>query len=78
MSQNTKNNTASSIITAMFRKQIFIPLAALLILALFNFIMDPSFFKITLGHNSNGDRSSRATLFPLSITALSSRYSLWA
>ena len=55
MSQNTKNNTASSIITAMFRKQIFIPLAALLILALFNFIMDPSFFKITLGHNSNGD-----------------------
>ena len=55
MSQNTKNNTASSIITAMFRKQIFIPLAALLILALFNFIMDPSFFKVSFGHTSDGD-----------------------
>lgn len=36
-------------------KQIFIPIAALLLLALFNLILDPSFFKITLGHNSAGD-----------------------
>lgn len=36
-------------------KQIFIPIAALLLLALFNLIMDPSFFKITLGYNSAGD-----------------------
>ena len=36
-------------------KQIFIPCAALLLLALFNLINDPSFFKITLGHNSDGD-----------------------
>ena len=33
----------------LFRKQIFIPIAALVILALFNLIVDPSFFKITLG-----------------------------
>ncbi|MCR5708738.1 MAG: ABC transporter permease [Ruminococcus sp.] len=55
MNPASKSNTAGSIITAMFRKQIFIPLAALLILAVFNFIMDPSFFKVTFGHNSNGD-----------------------
>ena len=36
-------------------RQIFIPIAALLLLALFNFVLDPSFFKITLGHNSAGD-----------------------
>lgn len=36
-------------------RQIFIPLAALLLLALFNLVLDPSFFKITLGHNSAGD-----------------------
>ncbi len=36
-------------------RQIFIPIAALVLLALFNFILDPSFFKITLGHNSTGD-----------------------
>ncbi len=36
-------------------RQIFIPIAALLLLALFNLVLDPSFFKITLGHNSAGD-----------------------
>ena len=39
----------------LIRNQIFIPLAALLILVVFNLIADPSFFKITLGQNSNGD-----------------------
>ena len=36
-------------------RQIFIPIAALVLLALFNLILDPAFFKITLGHNSTGD-----------------------
>ena len=36
-------------------RQLLIPLAALAILALFNLIMDPSFFKITLGYNSLGN-----------------------
>lgn len=44
-----------NILKRLFRNQIFIPLAALIILAVFNLVTDPSFFKITLGHNSAGD-----------------------
>ncbi len=39
----------------IFSNQIFIPIAALLLLAIFNLIVDPSFYKITLGYNSAGD-----------------------
>ena len=39
----------------LLRQQIFIPIAALLLLAVFNLISDPSFYKITLGYNSVGD-----------------------
>jgi simple sugar transport system permease protein len=39
----------------LVKKQVFIPLVALLILAVFNLIMDPSFFKITMGLNSEGN-----------------------
>jgi len=42
-------------ITKIFKNQIFIPVAALLLLAVFNLICDPSFFKITLGYNSAGN-----------------------
>lgn len=42
-------------ISNIFRKQIFIPIAALLLLAIFNLIVDPAFFKITLGYNSDGN-----------------------
>ena len=38
----------------LFRNQIFIPIAALVLLALFNLIVDPSFFEVTLGYNSAG------------------------
>ena len=38
----------------LFRNQIFIPIAALLLLAVFNLICDPSFYEITLGYNSAG------------------------
>ena len=38
----------------LVKKQIFIPIAALLILVIFNLAADPSFFKITLGQNSEG------------------------
>lgn len=41
-------------LTNLFRNQIFIPIAALLLLALFNFIVDPSFFEVTLGYNNEG------------------------
>ena len=48
-----KKNTG--FLKGLFRNQIFIPIAALVLLALFNLIMDPGFFKITLGYNSAGD-----------------------
>ncbi|MDD6039469.1 MAG: ABC transporter permease [bacterium] len=49
-----KKTSVSAFFSGLVRKQIFIPLAALVILAVFNLIADPSFFKITLGYNSAG------------------------
>lgn len=39
----------------ILRNQMFIPIAALLIIFLFNLIADPTFFKITLGYNNAGN-----------------------
>ena len=50
-----KPTSKDSFLSRLMHNQILIPLAALLLLAVFNLIADPSFFKITLGHNSNGD-----------------------
>lgn len=50
-----EKRTPGDIFRSLTRNQIFIPLAALLILVVFNLIADPSFFKITLDQNSNGD-----------------------
>jgi len=44
-----------SFLKKLTSNQIFIPCAALLLLALFNLIADPSFFKVTLDHNSDGN-----------------------
>ncbi len=44
----------SSFLGGLLKNQIFIPIAALLLLALFNFIADPSFFKISFGYSSDG------------------------
>ena len=53
---NTKSkNGFAVIVSKIFRNQMFIPFAALSILLLFNLIVDPSFFKITLGYNNVGD-----------------------
>lgn len=49
-----KKSGVSEFFTSLFRKQVFIPIVALLALALFNLIMDPAFFRITLGNNSAG------------------------
>ncbi len=46
---------ASGAFADLFRKQIFIPIAALLLLTVFNLAVDPSFFKVTLGTNSAGN-----------------------
>lgn len=39
----------------MVRQQLFIPIAALLLLILFNLIMDPSFFAVSIKQNSLGN-----------------------
>ena len=54
MSTKTKRS-ASDIFGSILRNQITIPLAALLLLLLFNFVADPGFFKISLGMNSAGN-----------------------
>lgn len=50
-----KKSGAADFFGSLLRKQIFIPIAALLLLAVFNLIADPSFYKVTLGYNSAGD-----------------------
>lgn len=54
MSQN-KTNKESGFFSKLIHNQICIPLAALLLLVLFNFIADPGFFRITLGQNAAGN-----------------------
>ena len=49
-----KKSNMSSFFKGIMRQQLFIPILTLLILAIFNLIADPSFFKITLGYNSIG------------------------
>ena len=44
-----------NILKRIVGRQIFIPIAALLILAIVNLVADPSFYKITLGLNSAGN-----------------------
>ncbi|NLJ16474.1 MAG: ABC transporter permease [Clostridiales bacterium] len=53
--QNHTLNKGTDFIKTLFKKQIFIPIVALLLLSIFNLIVDPSFFKVTYGLNSNGD-----------------------
>ncbi|MBR3629607.1 MAG: ABC transporter permease [Oscillospiraceae bacterium] len=50
-----QKNKLGQIWEVISRNQIIIPFAALLLLALFNLIADPSFFRITLNENANGD-----------------------
>ena len=56
MQSKMKNKlNAGDALKGLMGRQIFIPIAALIILALFNLIMDPSFYKIELGYNNVGD-----------------------
>lgn len=50
-----KKSGFNGVLTKLTKQQLFIPLAALLLLFLFNLIADPEFFKITLGANSDGN-----------------------
>ena len=47
-------NKQESFWAALFRHQLLIPVAALLLLTLYNLIADPSFFAITIAPNSEG------------------------
>ncbi|MBO4988210.1 MAG: ABC transporter permease [Lachnospiraceae bacterium] len=49
-----KKNKLGEFFGGLLRQQLFIPVAALLILAVFNFVADPAFFRITMGYNSEG------------------------
>ena len=53
-SKTNKSSNISSFLAGLLRQQMFIPLAALVLLALFNLIMDPSFYRISFGYNSAG------------------------
>ena len=55
MKELTVKSNSLKKLTQMMRKQIFIPVAALLILIIFNLIADPSFFQISYAENSAGD-----------------------
>lgn len=57
MTESTTNNSKSSakgILLKIVRNQLFIPLAALLLLVLFNLFTDPGFFDIVLKPSSTG------------------------
>lgn len=53
--ETLEKKTAGGFFKSLIRRQIFIPIAALLILVAFNLIADPSFFAVTLDYNSAGD-----------------------
>ena len=52
---STKPKSQGGFAGKLLKNQIFIPIAAMLLLLLFNLIVDPSFFKITMGLNSDGN-----------------------
>ena len=78
------NKSFADIAKSIVRQQIFIPIAALLILVLFNLIADPTFFQITLQPNSDGfnvlsgniisiiDRASELVILAIGMTLVTS------
>ena len=55
MQKNEAKKSNENFFMNLVRQQMFIPILAVLLLAVFNLIADPSFFKITLGYNSAGN-----------------------
>lgn len=86
MSSNTvkKQTSLGDFAKSIVRKQIFIPIAALLILIIFNLIADPTFFQITMQPNSEGynvlsgnlisiiDRASELVILAIGMTLVTS------
>ena len=79
-----KKSGIGAFFNKLVHQQIFIPLAALLILVLFNLIADPSFFVITMGQNAAGynvlsgylitiiDRASELAILAIGMTLVTS------
>ena len=76
--QSKNKSNVSEIFGKIFRRQIFIPIAALVLLAVFNLIMDPSFFKITLGYNNAGHPVLSGYLPPESAGTENREAALWS
>ncbi len=55
MQTKTKKNSFVEALGKLTRKQIFFPIVALLLLAVYNLIVDPSFYSISLGQTSVGN-----------------------
>ena len=55
MHKEMKKSNNGNFFSRIVRQQMFIPIFALLILVIFNIIMDPSFLEITLGTNNLGN-----------------------
>ena len=53
--QNTIKEAHEPLLKRVVRSQIFIPFAALALLVIFNLIMDPTFFSVTLMQNNDGN-----------------------
>jgi len=64
MAQN-KLSSDQNFFMKLIKKQIFIPIAALLILVLFNLIADPSFFRVEIGTNSLGNPVLKGNLITI-------------
>lgn len=64
MTAKTGNGVAG-VFSKIFKKQIFIPIAALLLLVIFNLIVDPSFFQVTVGTNSVGNMVLKGQLITI-------------
>lgn len=55
MQSKAKKKSIAEAFIKLSRQQIFFPLVALILLAIFNLIMGPSFYSISLSKNINGD-----------------------
>ncbi len=76
MSDTKKNTNAAGLLSRLMRNQIFIPLAALVLLVIVNLIAGPSFFKISYSANNAGDMILSG--YPISILNFGSELAILA
>ena len=74
--QNKSKSGIGAFFGRLVRQQYFIPLTALVLLALFNLIADPAFFKISITTNSAGNRVLAGT--PITILDYGSELAILA